>query len=147
MKSPGFGLVLSALKVSFVVFSDTFVKRIFEVGVGHKSLDGEEDRSDLEGRTPLIFEDVQTDTTELVHIGVVDLCAEKNLGRSHGVVFGKEELTVEKTTFEGGSGRSTDLHHKVKSVGGRGSCENSRNRLFGQVLGFFDNSWRNRHTC
>ena len=143
LESPGFSLVFSSLFVSFVVFGDTFVKGILEVRVGHEGLNGEEDRSDLESGTPLVLEDIETDAAKLVDVRVVDLSAEKNLRRSHRVVFGEEELTVEKTTFEGSAGRSTDLHHKVTSVGSGGSCENSGNGLFGQVLGFFDNSWRN----
>ena len=111
-------MVLSALKVLLVVISDTFVKGVLEVRVGHQGLDGEEDRSDLESGTPLVLQDIEADTAELVNVGVVDLSSEKDLGRSHGVVFGEEELAVEETTFERSAGRATDLHHKVTSVGG-----------------------------
>ena len=90
LERPGFSLIFSSLFVSFVVFCDTLVKGIFEVRVGHEGLDGEEDRSDLESGTPLVLEDIETDAAKLVDVRVVDLSAEKNLRRSHRVIFGEE---------------------------------------------------------
>ena len=43
----------------------------------------------------LTFQDIQTDTTKLVDIGMVDLGQKPNLGRSHGIVIWQEELKLE----------------------------------------------------
>jgi hypothetical protein len=40
----------------------------------------------------LTLQDVQADTAELVDVWMVDFGEEADLGRSHGVVIGKEEL-------------------------------------------------------
>ena len=44
------------------------------------------------------LEHIKTDATETINIGVVDAREETDLWRSHGVVFGEEELGLEHTT-------------------------------------------------
>lgn len=41
------------------------------------------------------LQNVKADTTQLVDIGVENLGEEANLWRSHGIVFGQEELQLE----------------------------------------------------
>lgn len=48
------------------------------------------------GRT-LTLEYVEANATKLVDIGMKDLGKEADLGRSHGVVVGEEELEFEDT--------------------------------------------------
>lgn len=43
------------------------------------------------------LEHIETDTTQLVNVGMENLCEESNLGRSHGVVFRQEKLEFENT--------------------------------------------------
>lgn len=45
------------------------------------------------------LEDIEADAAQLVDVGVEDLCEEADLGGRHGVVFGKEELELEDTTW------------------------------------------------
>lgn len=44
------------------------------------------------------LEHVETDTTKLVDVGMVDLCEEADLWWSHRIVVGEEELKLEDTT-------------------------------------------------
>lgn len=41
------------------------------------------------------LENVETDTAELVYVGVIDLCKESDLWRGHGVVIRQEQLEFE----------------------------------------------------
>lgn len=45
----------------------------------------------------LTLQDVQTDSTEAVDVGMVDLCEEANLGWCHGIVIRKEEFEFENS--------------------------------------------------
>lgn len=48
-----------------------------------------------DGRT---LQDIQTDTAKAVDVGMVDLCQEADLRRSHRVIIGEEELKPEDAT-------------------------------------------------
>ena len=58
-----------------------------------ENLDGEENCADLEGRAPLVFEDVQADATQLVNVWVVDPGDEPYL---HNVMY---EINLEWSYF------------------------------------------------
>jgi basic membrane lipoprotein Med (substrate-binding protein (PBP1-ABC) superfamily) len=45
------------------------------------------------------LQDVQTNSTETVDVGVVDLGKEADLGWSHGVVVGQEQLELEDSAW------------------------------------------------
>lgn len=47
----------------------------------------------------LTLQDVQADSTETIDVGVIDLGKETDLGRSHGVVVGKEQLELEDSAW------------------------------------------------
>lgn len=57
-----------------------------------EGLNREQDGPDLERRGPLVFEDVEADPTELVNVGVVDLCQEADFRGRHRVLFRQEQL-------------------------------------------------------
>lgn len=83
-------------------------------------MDREKDGSDLESWRPLVLEDVEADSAELVcsssntkyqlgrkarnvsarlaDVRVVELGEEADLGGRHGVLLGKEELELEQST-------------------------------------------------
>ena len=44
-----------------------------------RNLDAQENRSDLQGGTPLVFENIKADTAELVNVGMVDPGDESHL--------------------------------------------------------------------
>ncbi len=80
------------LFVSLPVQGHVVGERIVGVGSAHEGLDGEEDGAHLQGRTPLVLEDVQADAAEFVNVGVVDPCEEAHLWRHHRIVLWEEEL-------------------------------------------------------
>ena len=61
-------------------------------------MDREKDGSNLEGRAPLVLQDIKTDSTEVVDVGVIYLGAEDNFRGRHGVLIGEKELSIENTT-------------------------------------------------
>ncbi len=71
---------------------------------------------ELEHRSPIALEDVQADATKLVNVGVVDLGVEEDLGRTHRVVFGQQDLGFELPIFVGSVGRSADFDVEVPAV-------------------------------
>lgn len=44
------------------------------------------------------LQNVQTDTTEAINVGVIDLGQEADLGRGHGIVVGQEQLEPKYST-------------------------------------------------
>lgn len=50
------------------------------------------------GGSPTL-QNVQTNSTETIDVGVVDLGKEADLGRSHGVVVGQEQLELEDSAW------------------------------------------------
>jgi hypothetical protein len=50
------------------------------------------------GNTAHTLEHIQTDTTQLVNVGMVDLCQEANLWWCHRVVVGEKQLKLEDAT-------------------------------------------------
>lgn len=81
------------------------------VGRREEGLDREEDGADLEGRGPLVLEDVEADAAQLVDVGVVDLGQEAHFRGRHWVVVWEEELELELAACargEGGRGRASE---------------------------------------
>ena len=65
------------------------VQRAINAGLSEQTLDGEQDGPDvIQGRL-LVFQDVQTDVTLGVHIGMVAGCEELHWGRVVGVATGE----------------------------------------------------------
>jgi hypothetical protein len=83
----GGGLVLGL--VILVDVSDLGHERIVGVGVGQQGADREQHLRDREGGGPLILQDVETDRSVRVDVGVVDSSCEGNLRRLEWVVRGE----------------------------------------------------------
>lgn len=46
----------------------------------------------------LTLENIETDTTELVNVGMIDFGQESDLGRGHWIVIWKEQLKLKNAT-------------------------------------------------
>ena len=94
---------------------DIVGKWIVWVRGSEQRLDGEKYCTDLECRGPVTWpmsaaakdskqvptlQDVQTDPAEFVNVGVVYLGQEADLGRSHGIVIGQEQLELENAAWD-----------------------------------------------
>ena len=80
--------------VTLVDVCDFRHKRIIRVGVGQKRTNREKDLRDCQCRGPLILEDIKTDGTVGVDVGVVDTSLEGDLWGLEGVVG--REVDVEE---------------------------------------------------
>jgi len=98
------------------VVGNLLIQGIVQVGKGHQSLDGEENRSDLKSWRPLVLQDIETDSTKLVDIWVIDLGSEKNLWWDHWVFFWKEEFTIEDTALIRGLSWAYNLDEEMSWV-------------------------------
>lgn len=58
-------------------------------------LDTQENGSDLQGRRPLVLEDIEADTTQFVNVGVVNARQEAHFGGRHRVIRRQEQLKLE----------------------------------------------------
>lgn len=102
--------------VSLPGIGDLLIQRIIQVGQGHQGLNGEQDRSDLKRRRPLVLQDVEADSAELVDVRVVDLRSEENLWWDHGVLVWQEELAVEDAALIWSLTWASDLDEEVSGV-------------------------------
>lgn len=66
--SNSFGLVL------LPVFGNVVCQRIVGVGGTEEGLYREQDGTDLERGRPLVLQNIKADSSELVNVGVIDLC-------------------------------------------------------------------------
>ena len=62
-------------------------KRIIGVGVGQEGADTEQDFANGQCRTPLVLENIKTDTSVGVDVAMVNACGKVNLGRLLFVVI------------------------------------------------------------
>ena len=90
----------------------------------------------MQSRGPLVLEDVETDSAELVDVGVVDLGSEEDLGRNHWVLFGQEQLAVEDAALVGSLAGPGDLNEEVSRVLLVWFRVNSHNWILSKSLGF-----------
>ena len=60
------------------------------------------------------LENIQADSAALVHIGVVDLCDEPQLGRLEGVSLGQQDLQLEHAAAVRSVGRAQQ--HRLQRV-------------------------------
>ena len=102
--------------VRLVDVGDLRDERVVRVRVAQQGADGEEDFGQSQGRRPLLLQDVQADSAELVDVGVVDLRSKEHLWWDHWVLLWQEELAVEEAALVWGLGRTSNLHVKVSIV-------------------------------
>ena len=116
MESPLLGPLDGTFLVLLPKVGDLLIQGVVEVGERHQGLDREENRSDLQSGRPLVLQDVQADSAELVDVGVVNLGSEEDLWWHHWVLLWQEELAVEETAFVWGLGWTSDLDVEVSIV-------------------------------
>ena len=143
--SPLLGPLDRAVRVGSPELGDLLVQWVVKVGSGQQRLDGEKHRADLEGGRPLVLEDVQADSSELVNIGMENLGPKQDLGRNHGVLVGEEELTVEKASFVWSLAGACYLDVEMARVAFAGFGIYAYDWVLSEVLSLLQNSGRNCH--
>jgi hypothetical protein len=67
--------------------------------MGGANYQDETDLGNLEGRRPLVLEDIKADATHFVNVGVVDLGHKIHERRRHRVVRRQKQLKLERATL------------------------------------------------
>lgn len=134
-----------------------FGARVTTVGAcHHSSLVPDEHRADLQGWAPFVFENVEADSAQLVHVGMVDLgdeahllhmvmlpacaaCWHTHLGCSHWVVLWKKQLKLEHTTLVGAVCGAFYGHIEVAKVVVGWMCLDAWSWVLHQSLDFLCN--------
>ena len=106
---------------------DLLVERVLEVGGREQRLDADEHFRNFKQGLPgqslilllhllLLLEDAEADLAVCIHVRVVDLAAEEDLGWLERVVLRAEHLQGEHATFERRITRSVHLNEEVPVV-------------------------------
>ena len=70
----------------------------------------------MEGGRPLVLQDIEADSSESVNVRVVDLGTEEDLGSNERILFRKEKLQGEKSTFIGRVSGASNLDEEMSGV-------------------------------
>jgi len=114
--SPLSGLVDGSLLVGLPVVGNALIEWVIAVWCRHQSLDGKQNSLDLEGWGPLVLEDIETDTSELVNVWMVNLGSEEHLWWDHWVVLWQVEFELEHATLIWAVGWARHLDEEVSAV-------------------------------
>lgn len=145
MGRPFLGGCNSGLLILLPALGDICSERIIRVRSTEESLDRQEDSSDLKGGRPVILEDIEANTTKLIDVWVEDLGEESNLGRSHWIIVGEEELEAENTALIRRLGRTVNLDIEISEVILVRNGTDSWNRLGHEPFCLFDNALGESH--
>lgn len=94
----------SAIVPSFVSFEklgNVWDQRVIGVRVGEQTANGKQNLTDGQGGTPLVLQNIQTDTSIRVDVAVIDASSEMNLWRLEWIVRRKVDIEEENATCIG----------------------------------------------
>ena len=128
--------------VGFVDVSDLGNKRVIGVGVTQQRTNRKKELRDSQRRAPFVLQDIQTNTTVGVDVGMIDLCGKVDLGGFEGIVGGEVDVQKENTTFEWALLRAHNCGCPVKKIITSGSGRARHGRVLLEVLQFFVNSFQ-----
>jgi len=106
----------SILLIRLPMVSHIIGKRIIGIGSREQCLNTQQHCSYLQCRTPLLPQDIQAYSSQLINIGMIYLGEETGLGRSHGVLGGEEQFKLVDTSFIGWASRTCNDHWEVPQV-------------------------------
>lgn len=108
--------------VRLVKLGNVWDKRVIGIGIGEQGADRKKDLGDGEGGRPLVFQNVQTDTTVGIDVAMVDTCGEMNLWWFEGIVRWEVNIEKKDSTRVGRVFGPHDGCLPVKHVITNGSC-------------------------
>ena len=123
--------------VGFVDVGNLGDKGVIGVGVAQQRTNGKEEFGDGQSGAPFVLQNIQTDATVGVNVGVVDLCGEVDLRGFEGVVRGEVDVQEEDTSLEWALLGAHDCGGPVKKVIPSGSSRARHRRVLLEVLQFF----------
>lgn len=95
---PFSGCAIVSCPVSLQQLCNVWHQWIVRVGISQQRADGEQDLANSQGRTPLILEDIQADTSVGVDVTVVNTCGEVDFGGLEGIICGEMNIEEENTS-------------------------------------------------
>jgi len=104
------------LAIRDILLRDISHQRVSSITISKQGNDGEEYFGYGECRTPIVFEDIQTDGSLRIDIAMIDPRTEDNLGRFERVIRGKGDLQEEYSTLVHGSRGSEDGTNPIVDV-------------------------------
>lgn len=143
--SPFLGGCNSGLLILLPALGDICSERVIRVRSTEEGLDRQEDSSDLKSGRPVILEDIEANTTKLIDVWVENLGQESNLGRSHWIIVGEEELEAENTTLIRRLGGTVNLDIEISEVILVRNGTDSWNRLGHEPFCLFNNALGESH--
>lgn len=97
-RSPFPGRTIVSSSVCFEKLSNIWNQRVIRVRIGQKTADREKNFANSQSRTPLILQNIQTDSSIRVDVTVVDAGCEVNLWRLEGIIRRKVDIEEENTS-------------------------------------------------
>eukprot|EP00355_Strombidium_rassoulzadegani_P000591 CAMPEP_0168612154 /NCGR_PEP_ID=MMETSP0449_2-20121227/2755_1 /TAXON_ID=1082188 /ORGANISM="Strombidium rassoulzadegani, Strain ras09" /LENGTH=167 /DNA_ID=CAMNT_0008652679 /DNA_START=534 /DNA_END=1037 /DNA_ORIENTATION=- len=92
------------------------IEFILQLWINHEAYDAEEDNSDTKNWRPLMLQNIEAYSSQLVDVGVVDLSSEEHLGGLQGILLWEEELAFEEATLVGSVRWARELDEEVSKV-------------------------------
>jgi len=142
LPGPFFCPFYCAAFVRFPMLCYLIRKRVIGIRGTHQGLNAQKNCSDLQSRTPLIFEDIQTNSAQFVNIWVVDFSQKPHFRRSHRIIIGQKKFQLKDSTFVSRLLRSSDYNVEVSEVVVVRTCAYAWRRFLQKSLGLLcDSFW------
>jgi len=87
LHSPFSCSINSCILILFPIVCNLFIKWIVKVWCWQQSLDWKQNSSDLQSWRPFVLQDIQTDSTKLVDVGMVNFSSEQNFWWNHWILI------------------------------------------------------------
>jgi hypothetical protein len=130
----------SAIVPSFVSFEklgNVWDQRVIGVGVSEQTTNGKQNLTNGQGWTPLVLQNIQTNTSIRVDVAVVDASSEMNLWRLERIVRRKVDIEEENATSIGRVVGSHDRCLPVEHVITNWTSRTVGRRIFSQIDQFY----------
>jgi hypothetical protein len=119
--------------VRFEKLCNVWHQRVIGIGIRQEGADGKQNLANRQSRTPLILEDIKTDSSVGVDVAVVDPGGKVDLGRFKGVIGRKVNIEKENAARIGGIVRSHNCGLPMEHVISNGPCRAVGGGIFTQV--------------
>jgi len=107
-----------------------------------KDNDDDNNAPHLQRGRPLVLEDVQANSSELINVRMINTCQEANFRRSHGVAFGQEHFQAKVAALKGPPDGPGQDDIKVPRIIGLDHASNPRDGFLLHLGRLLENSTR-----
>jgi hypothetical protein len=104
------------LSISLIELGNFRDERIIRIGIRKKGTNGKKDFRNCESRRPVVFEDVETDSTTGIDVAVIDFGGKTDLWRFERIVRRELNLKIEHTILIRSLCRTHNCSNPVEEV-------------------------------